>query len=790
MHFPSRLMRWLVILGGSLIGQLVLYGPSLVGAKVLLPLGNLVGTPYLAELADQPPEVDQSPVFSDQVMYYESSRRFATDEIRAGRWPVWDPNGYCGAPFAHYGKFSPLNWLYFAFPVPLTLAWIQVIKSMVGTAGAYLFFRRVVGARYWPAVVGGWAYPITGYLVLWQGFPLSAAVVWFPGLLTAVSITVRRPGGWGPVWVAVLTAMALLAGQPDVGVQVLAASGLFGVWCLGRRARRWRIWRVTRGAVGLTVGWGVGLTSSAPYLLPLSEYTKIGERVARRAGGVEERPPGNALALFSMAVPDWCGSSRQNSPYFGTGNQLEGPAGAWAGMLAALVAAPLAWASRPHRRLNCCLIGLGVLGASWAVGVPGMVDVLRLPGLNMLSHNRAVFVTGFAILALAVTGLNTVWVGGLRWRSWFIRPMALLVAVGLAALLRYHILPDQLAELNGLLPVDKAAIIKKSFEGVYLTAAGTSVLGLAVWVGLIFRVSGRWVALGLAGLMLGEQLIWAVGFNPQSDIRLYFPPCSTLERVRKTGGGRVVAINCLPANIPATVGLRDVRGYDGIDPRPVIAVLNLARHQDDHPAEYASTKYYTPRLAVDETGVRVPPALSLLNCRYIISPKRVDGAGSPTWEGDGFVVYENRAAVPRAFVPARVATVTDDAAVLERLAAADFDPLAVAYATTPLPPLTGGGLAEVSDQSPTEVVVRAKMAGDGILLLTDQWAEGWVAEVDGTPASVLRVNHALRGVMVPAGSHTVVFKYTPPGLVSGLWVASAGLLGLVVWVGAARRLVR
>ncbi|NBY46510.1 MAG: hypothetical protein EBQ56_01805, partial [Proteobacteria bacterium] len=40
---------------------------------------------------------------------------------------------------------------------------------------------------------------------------------------------------------------------------------------------------------------------------------------------------------------------------------------------------------------------------------------------------------------------------------------------------------------------------------------------------------------------------------------------------------------------------------------------------------------------------------------------------------------------------------------------------------------------------------------DRLLVFTDSWAPGWSATIDGVPAPVLRVNNAIRGVMVPAG---------------------------------------
>ena len=48
-----------------------------------------------------------------------------------------------------------------------------------------------------------------------------------------------------------------------------------------------------------------------------------------------------------------------------------------------------------------------------------------------------------------------------------------------------------------------------------------------------------------------------------------------------------------------------------------------------------------------------------------------------------------------------------------------------------------------------------------MLALHDTWYPGWVAEIDGKRAPILRADVLFRGVEVPAGRHRVVFRYAP-----------------------------
>jgi Bacterial membrane protein YfhO len=66
------------------------------------------------------------------------------------------------------------------------------------------------------------------------------------------------------------------------------------------------------------------------------------------------------------------------------------------------------------------------------------------------------------------------------------------------------------------------------------------------------------------------------------------------------------------------------------------------------------------------------------------------------------------------------------------------------------------------------------------------YAHGWNAFVDGKPSDYCRVDYILRGMSVPAGEHTIEFRFEPQsyevGATVSLWAA---LLGWLIVIGAA-----
>jgi uncharacterized membrane protein YfhO len=93
----------------------------------------------------------------------------------------------------------------------------------------------------------------------------------------------------------------------------------------------------------------------------------------------------------------------------------------------------------------------------------------------------------------------------------------------------------------------------------------------------------------------------------------------------------------------------------------------------------------------------------------------------------------------------------------------------------------GRGSVAIVGDSGDRVALRASMTRPGLVVLADQYAAGWSVTVDGRAMPALRTDVALRGVMVPAGRHLIVWTYETPGLQLGLVVSGLAVLLIAVW---------
>jgi hypothetical protein len=137
---------------------------------------------------------------------------------------------------------------------------------------------------------------------------------------------------------------------------------------------------------------------------------------------------------------------------------------------------------------------------------------------------------------------------------------------------------------------------------------------------------------------------------------------------------------------------------------------------------------------------------------------------------DGVWIYENPNVVPRAFMVHHVQQEPKDE-VLDTLHAADFNWYHSVIMTGPLPaeqqaqlsetPIPSQSTVTLTNYQAQQVDVQVETAVAGLLILSDSYYPGWVAQIDGNNTPIYRVDNILRGVFVPPGAHQISFRFQP-----------------------------
>lgn len=69
---------------------------------------------------------------------------------------------------------------------------------------------------------------------------------------------------------------------------------------------------------------------------------------------------------------------------------------------------------------------------------------------------------------------------------------------------------------------------------------------------------------------------------------------------------------------------------------------------------------------------------------------------------------------------------------------------------------------------------------NGLLNISEIWYPAWKVKLDGQPAELLRINYCLRGVAVPAGTHTIEMSYDSTAFNIGMWIT---IFTLMITIG-------
>jgi uncharacterized membrane protein YfhO len=86
----------------------------------------------------------------------------------------------------------------------------------------------------------------------------------------------------------------------------------------------------------------------------------------------------------------------------------------------------------------------------------------------------------------------------------------------------------------------------------------------------------------------------------------------------------------------------------------------------------------------------------------------------------------------------------------------------------------------VTYPSPDRAEIAASLESPGLVILADVNYPGWRLTIDGKPAPIYAVNGLMRGAAVPAGTHRLVYSYTPRSFLVGRVGSIVGLCVLAL----------
>jgi hypothetical protein len=146
-------------------------------------------------------------------------------------------------------------------------------------------------------------------------------------------------------------------------------------------------------------------------------------------------------------------------------------------------------------------------------------------------------------------------------------------------------------------------------------------------------------------------------------------------------------------------------------------------------------------------------------------------------------LYKVERTIPRTYVVNKAKVEKDSAQVLRLLSNDEFDPAVEIVLDSEIPMPSARQLkatAKILRYDNELVTIAASTNSEAILVLADSHYPGWKAFVDGKEAAIRRANLFFRAVPLPAGNHTVEFRYEPRSFTVGLRISVVTLVALAI----------
>jgi hypothetical protein len=702
---------------------------------------------------------ESTPSF-DIYAYFYPNVLHALRSFQEGHGLLWNTFQNCGQPFfanPQTALLYPPNWLFLILDIDAGLMGLTVLHLSIGALGTYGLGRALELDRL-SAVAGAIAFELGGAslgLAAWMP-NISGAYAWMPVAVCIGERLLRTGTLSSAIALSVVLALQLFAGYPQVAFFTYQILLVRVLWTVAAKQSDWK------AAALVVAAMGMAPLLAAVHLVPGIEFARESVRSAALA-----------VAEFeSMSVSWETFRSLVDRRATGPGTTFSIIACAVAGIgLAGLRRSP---AVACYALLTVVFVFLSFdTFVSQAYRLLPMATMFRGP-------DRFLWPAGFCFSVLVALGVHAVrtpstgrsMIGtpvpaALAWRG-----LGLVFGAGVYVWLAGGTLRNgEWALLAALLLAVMIATTARRFEVV---GAISIVVFLAASLFPLARSP-----LGMLANASGEMARNSAVFEIMQE--------------RVTNADRILSVGLntdysLMHKAPALFGMRGIADYE---PMTSLRYAEFYVKMSYGAAQEFWMQSLNQFYYLGKTVPRSVPLISLVGTRFLAVDEKVIAASGepprfPLLQKIGSVgVYENAAALPRAFFVPSVDVVPVPRDLLRRLASRNFPVRNLALLAEP--PADGfygaansTGSAEILSDRSEELSVRVRSTEGGFLFVSDQYYPGWTATVDETAVPVLLANYAFRLVRIPAGESLVVFRYAPASLRLGAGVSLASVLAIAI----------
>jgi hypothetical protein len=725
---------------------------------------------------------------SDQIeQFYVWHKIAATSMQKEGHIPLWNPYEFTGQPLvanAQSALFYPPNLLLF-FLSPAKVATVNKIFILL-ISGIFTFlFCRELKISDLGALFTSIAFTFSGPLITFFGHPHANVLAFFPMMMWSGEKLLRQNERF--FWCGTLglaMGASLLGGHPETTFYC------WFVWAIYFSARiifdkslreKGRIIFAffSAATLGVLIG-GIQLLPFTEALLQ-SSTLNYGRSVAE---AVERGNPfsiieflNNIPQVITLVCPNFYGnpvdwsylwpfaslqSYSDRAIYFGT-------------IPLALATGAIFTAPKRQPWIVISLLSLFCIGVAWHF--PVLEAVNHLPVFSKGISLRLTFQFNFMIAIMAGIGFdilqNTL-------TSRLPNKLFLYLCVGsliTPLLVSLVITGIKFTSLSGAIPPQLLDYLPPIEFKTYIPTIIVFAVILSYCVHVKIKRASDFFLISILAFTVIELVGFAWGYNPvikEEDILPTIAPVKIMLAGGEKEPFRILRTDeILHGDYSAAYAIADISGYDA----PI-----YQRYDDVYRSQGGIGVRDRQHWKADW------PLIDFLNVKYIISNDALaPNKFTPVYQTDSFKIFENKNVLPRAFIVFESEVIKNSKDILERMTSPDYNfgkkvILEEPPQFQPAKPVheNAGYSIKYIKYSNDEVIMEVSCDGPGILVISDLYTPDWKAFIDEIHTKIYRANYAYRSVCIPAGKHTLTFKYSPLSYKIGAIMTIIGMVILTI----------
>jgi hypothetical protein len=740
---------------------LLFFKPVFFEGKLPIPADTIIGLYHpFRDLyaADYPNGIPyKNFLITDPVRQQYPWRFLVIEQEKRGELPLWNPYSMAGTPLAaslQSAAFYPLNFSFFVMPFPMAWSLLIMLQPLLAGCFLYLYLKNLKLSPF-AAFLGSVVFAFCGFSIAWLEWgTLIHIVLWLPLILLAIDkifsqihskenakFNYKKAKFWPLIFVFSLSA-SLLAGhfQFFFYAFLIVLFYFFAKW-----------WQQGRSYNFLLLFLLLFLCFIILTFIQWWPTLQFISQSARELDQVNWHIEGWFIPwqhLIQFIAPDFFGNPTTLN-YWGVWNYGE--------LVGYIGIAPLLFALYAlfFRRDKKTLFFGTVFFLSLIFSLPTIFAklpfLLDIPFLSTSQPTRLLFLIDFALAILAALGVD--WYIKTKKKREIIFPLFFLsfVFAGLW--------------LFVLLGTGEHLLTAK--HNLYLPTAFFVTL-CVITVGSIFLTHKK-IQLGILCFILiismADLLRFAYKFTPFTNSEYLFPSTKTLSFLQNDKDQfRIMTTDSriLPPNFSVFYHIQSVDGYDPLYLRSYGELIAASeRGRPDISGPFGFNRIITPQNINS-------PIINLLGVKYILSFSELPSPKfEKVFEEGQTKIYRNIESFPRTFFVANLKVVDTKQKAINALFDKNIDlrNTAVVYREVGYSSFAQGK-TNIVDYSENKIEVEVENTSIGFLVLTDTYYPTWKVKIcsktqlDCKEEPIILTDYNFRGIVVPAGKHSIVFYNT------------------------------